>query len=381
MWVNLQIKEICDSDRFHTEADLLEELGRLPVGLEETYDQIFKIISSYPRQASLLATRTLQWIMCATYPLSPDLLSGAISIPLSGDGDVLDGLKMTRDKILQLCHNLVIWDEQLDVMRFAHLSVFEFLEKKHWSVSSCHSLVAEACLQVICLPNSESMFGKEFDPLSPLGRYCYERCFLHLSPCDRQHARYPQILTLQQQLCRPTPGPSKALRVLIEVGIKIGNPFLSGYGTVTVQWVSPIRTPLCFAVAHRLIETVQYVLGLQMVSVNEVANENGWTPLFYAARNDDTEEICRLLLQSGADPNIRDTDGETPLLRACRFTKSTIVKLLLNHGADIEAKDNGGYSTLDMARENKDKTVLQAIIKHMESLGKVIPPGHLQGTV
>ncbi|KAI5839362.1 hypothetical protein DFP73DRAFT_634572 [Morchella snyderi] len=365
MWVDLQIKEMCDSDRFHTEADLLEELGRLPVGLEETYDQIFKLISSYPRRSSILAKRSLQWLMCAARPLAPDELTVVISIPLSGDGDILGGLKLTRDKVIQLCHNLVIWDEQLNVMRFAHLSVFEFLEKKTWSVSSGHTLAAEVCLQLMCLPNSETSLGKEFKRQPVYERYCYKYWSHHVSLCDRLDARYSQILSLQRQLCQVTPDLSKAFRRMIGVKIVTLSPYTG----------RPIETPLCFAAAHGLIETVQYLLGLGTVAINEPCCEGGLTPLCWAAR-EGHDEICSLLLQSGADVDAKSADGSTPLVYACSYDKLSTVQLLLHHGSDIDVKTKTGLAVLDGALSREG--MIQAIIKNMEGLGKAIPPKYQQ---
>lgn len=54
---------------------------------------------------------------------------------------------MQKEQVLDLCHNLVVYDEGLDVFRFAHLSVREFLEKRpEFSDISCNILAAESCL-------------------------------------------------------------------------------------------------------------------------------------------------------------------------------------------------------------------------------------------
>ena len=58
--------------------------------------------------------------------------------------------EVSHDKILDLCRNFVAYDEELDVFRFAHLSVREFLEERsEFSKESCHVVTAVGCLSHI----------------------------------------------------------------------------------------------------------------------------------------------------------------------------------------------------------------------------------------
>jgi len=72
------------------------------------------------------------------------------------------------------------------------------------------------------------------------------------------------------------------------------------------------------------------------INVNHV-NRFGWTALIEAvilvdggARH---TEIVRLLLARGADPNIADRDGVTPLAHARRLGYTAITRLLEKAGA------------------------------------------------
>src|SRR5204863_1784612 len=56
-----------------------------------------------------------------------------------------------KQQVLDMCCNFVILDEDLDVFRFAHLSVREFLEARgEYEKTIAHTLAAERCL-VSCL--------------------------------------------------------------------------------------------------------------------------------------------------------------------------------------------------------------------------------------
>ena len=70
------------------------------------------------------------------------------------------------------------------------------------------------------------------------------------------------------------------------------------------------------------------------------------TPLHLAALRGSVEEVERLL-NSGADPNVRDVFGRTPLHYAAARNHKTAAELLLKHGADPNAKD--GETPLDLA--------------------------------
>lgn len=58
---------------------------------------------------------------------------------------------MNKETVLDLSFNLVIYDQTLDVFRFCHLSVREFLrqELEDFSLSRVHDMAAVTCLQIL----------------------------------------------------------------------------------------------------------------------------------------------------------------------------------------------------------------------------------------
>ncbi len=75
-----------------------------------------------------------------------------------------------------------------------------------------------------------------------------------------------------------------------------------------------------------------------------VRNKNGFTPLWKASKKGHTE-IVKLLLKAEADVNARNKYG-TPLLVATYKGHTEIVKLLLTAGADVNAADKWGDTPL-----------------------------------
>jgi ankyrin repeat domain-containing protein 50 len=64
------------------------------------------------------------------------------------------------------------------------------------------------------------------------------------------------------------------------------------------------------------------------------------------------EDIMRLLLERGADPNAAHNDGWTALYAAAKNGHEAVVRLLLERGADINAAHNYGWTALYAADDN-----------------------------
>ncbi|MCW5637235.1 MAG: ankyrin repeat domain-containing protein [Rubrivivax sp.] len=98
-------------------------------------------------------------------------------------------------------------------------------------------------------------------------------------------------------------------------------------------------TALIPACHYGHVETVRVLLewnGTNRVPVNHV-NRLGWTALLEAVILGDGgpahTEIVRLLLAHGADPNLADREGVTPLVHARRRGQPAVVALLQRAGA------------------------------------------------
>lgn len=86
--------------------------------------------------------------MCSWEPLSPKLLEVAVS----QDPEVgfCPNIDITIEYILDACHNLIKVEREGsdEICRFSHLSVQEYFQEYHWSISEAHSIVGQVCLRV-----------------------------------------------------------------------------------------------------------------------------------------------------------------------------------------------------------------------------------------
>ncbi len=81
--------------------------------------------------------------------------------------------------------------------------------------------------------------------------------------------------------------------------------------------------------------------------VNKLDNE-GNTPLIAALSVDTLNalEIVGILLDAGADPNIRGLENKSPLHFACERKKSGCVSMLLLKNGMVNCQDNGGMTPM-----------------------------------
>jgi hypothetical protein len=140
-WASLQLEVLCS---LKLDADVRATLGRLPPKLEQLYLEIYeKQIISYQGEAGRsILSNALRWLLCAQTQMKSSEFCIAVAMNLKTSPEDL-----TKERILNLCHNFVVFDDGLDTFRFAHLYVREFLEKQpENSQELCHIFVVEVCL-------------------------------------------------------------------------------------------------------------------------------------------------------------------------------------------------------------------------------------------
>ena len=87
-----------------------------------------------------------------------------------------------------------------------------------------------------------------------------------------------------------------------------------------------------------------------------------YTGLHAAAANGSTSEIEREV-RNGADINVRDAFGRTPLMVAVYRRDLTVAKALIAFGANVNALDHQSYDTLTIAAVQNDAGMLDVLIK------------------
>jgi len=136
-----------------TAGDVRRSLTVLPGTLTEVYDEIYKNIVAQKGSASRLALNAFRWIQCSYEPIRTQTLLDAITVEIGHSGEFSREDSIQVDDLLRACQNLILLDEGLNVFRFAHLSVDEYLETQLPRVDS-HAKIAKVCLSLLCTPGA-----------------------------------------------------------------------------------------------------------------------------------------------------------------------------------------------------------------------------------
>ena len=122
-----------------------------------------------------------------------------------------------------------------------------------------------------------------------------------------------------------------------------------------------MSTSIFDAIRKGELETVKNLLSQNPEYVKQ-KDARGSTPLLLATYYgneqvtsailelpQDLDAIAKLLIDYGANVNVKNNNGATALTYATMFKKINIITLLLEHGADKTIKDDSGKTALDHA--------------------------------
>ena len=136
-----------------------------------------------------------------------------------------------------------------------------------------------------------------------------------------------------------------------------------------------LDTPL--TLIHKAIEkfpahadafrTLQRELLIKGASVDVLTNHLGWTPLIQTTthrQDSDMQEHLELLINLGAEVNLTDKNGRTPLMLAASMGRNRAVKTLLDNYADPNMSDYYGWSALMLCTYYNHSTIATTLLKY-----------------
>ncbi len=131
-------------------------------------------------------------------------------------------------------------------------------------------------------------------------------------------------------------------------------------GTTPNQRAGDGTPALVLAVTMHSLEIV--TLLVEQGARVDIASTDETTPLTLAAANGDTA-IVSYLLEKKADVDKQGALRETALIKAVRSHREDIAKILLDHGANPNEADQTGTSVLEIARSSGQPSVVAMLKK------------------
>lgn len=348
-----------------TLSSLRKTLRTLPRTLFETYDRIIQQIDPVYHEMTFTI---LRWLCVCRRPLATNEAAEAVAMIPDPETNrpILDEASRLSDPsdIFIVCAGLVqsqssSSDERglaEEPLNLAHYSVKEYLYSDSISPGPCaafrireseaHAFVAQCCIAYLLDLDSRNGAASGVQDL-PLAKYASKFWSAHAEAAH--HARGSGDLDkLILQLLESRTAMIKIRQIEkphYPMGLWKGKPPLhwaAQYGLTEVGKKllargenvdfrdTLLRTALHEAVRYRKLAFIRLLLtyGSAIDVFDKVV-----TPLHYAIFNRDIEAVL-LLLQAGADPNIRSNTGKTSLFYAVERGDAVIVRQLLEHGCD-----------------------------------------------
>ncbi|KAF3236224.1 hypothetical protein TWF192_011501 [Orbilia oligospora] len=346
----------------------VDELG----DYDEAYGRILDMIQAYRGERRIRAEAVLRWVLFAARPLQMQELAEALEAAMytnnnigsrhaqNARGSLVAPEKLTAgyfQQIISLCGSFVVSSEKagtsdlLKTVDFVHFTAKEFLlapsdpadaygrEGFHFEDEPRHQIIlAEICLRYLCSEEFKKPYAKvtrKFldDKRAEFRFLDYATCFLF------QHIQNAGKTALEER---------RGIRLLL-------NSFFGGHSENWYLWAYLYETrddggdrenvpvdldgfkpasKMYYCALFGLVDTMKHLRNIGASGDLDAPTGNYGTPL-QAAITNEHEEAANLLLEWGANPNVKK-QNDNALQAAVRTSASNTVQLLLQYGAKID---------------------------------------------
>ena len=296
--------------------------------LNDAYEEIYRINTSGGDKARLYLERAFSFLICFSLPLHLGTLAMGISIEADGSMDEYVDERYCRG----ICSNFVVLDSD-GYLRFAHLSVREFVEDKlHCFLSQANEQVATATVAYMLYRFSG--FKTYRNPLD-FATYSFMKWPEH---CERANTRRMSgtLRKLFLDMTLDKNGAFSKWTELIPVHFQEQYPFNDIKQLIfrLSSSRSDPPNPNFVAASFGFYEFFTELLWTGSLDLEE-RNHKGNTPLHVAAE-EGQYEVVRLILISRPNVSVelRNDFNWTLLCTAAKYGRANVMRLLLDRGAD-----------------------------------------------
>lgn len=351
--VRFHIEYLCQQTTTRQVLNALETLKRSSTEsgqLDFAYGRALRNISSQPKSARDLASKSLSWLVRARRPLTVEELRIAVSVePGRYELDELD-LPAT-ETLLHVCGGLVTVDGS--TIRLAHYSVQEYLLENSLILGDAGFNLAMACTTYLSFDTLAKgpchTLEAMGDRLSthPFLDYAARHIGFHLKECDE---------SLSADMC---------LNFVENAGSTSSWYEFLSYREGFSRWRRHLRRNTRSRNSLHTASILGHVTVVRLLLDKEedisAQDGEGETVLHLVAYRGH-EEVVRLLLDKGADIKAQNNNGSTALHQAAYQGHGEVMGLLLDRGADILSQDNDGDTALHIVASGGYKEVVRLLL-------------------
>ena len=143
-----------------------------------------------------------------------------------------------------------------------------------------------------------------------------------------------------------------------------------GSTIVNAREITTGETAMHAVVQRRDLTWVRFLL--QRGANPNIADNNGVTPLQIAVQLGFIEGVARLI-KGGANVDVANSTGETPLMTAIHRRDTGMIEVLIEAGANLDRTDNSGRTARDYAKLLASNEKVMAAIEKAETAREAEP--------
>ena len=335
MLTELHLKSLIELDN---PKAVLQALRRLPIELEASYDDAIRRVERQPDQHRIRAKQVLSWISFALRPLTVTELRQALAVELGSRELDKSGLPaLTR--LVSVCAGLVAVDRQSQIIRPVHETTQIYFERNRLKLfPRAQQEISKTCLTYLSfdvLAKGPCSTDEEMDSRLhelPFFDYAAHHWGDHVRESEDESVQFLALQLLEdnaklmssvQRWCHPT----------IQ-----GREYTQRFPKA----LSAIHVASAFGLELIILELLKNGANIN------VKDENGWTPLTWAVSKGWVSAV-RLFLEKGADDPLGDNSGRLPIHHAAQRGYKHIAELLAKRHSTLNQKNKLGETPLHLA--------------------------------
>ncbi|KAF5988695.1 ankyrin protein [Fusarium bulbicola] len=323
--------------------EVLKALENLPTGAEAlniAYTEAIERIDSQRPGCRDLAKSVLTWISIARRPLTTSELRHALAI--EPDETELDECNLPElEDMLSFCEGLVVVDEKSNIISLVHYTTQEYLDQvRHKWLPNSHKEVALSSLAYLSYDDfaagaceSDSAFEHRLHKHVLLD-YCAKNWGDHVRDAIDEEVNEAALEFLEDD---------QRIASAVQVRMVAGYHF-QGYSAKVPVKIGAVHIAAQFG----LTKIVSQLLDSGAEA--DVKDDFGRTPLSYAAEYGHKDTVELLMKHADTDTDSTDEQGRTPLSWAAGRGHVDVLKTLLNcPTVNVNSKDSHSQSPLSWA--------------------------------